>query len=365
MIKFLYILTLSSFCFFGSFISRTKVKHSIKVIHKGISETNPVACTLIEIQDKEGKPEEFYMDVESVVCGDNQCRIDMVRIYWDKLGRYNRFELPDGIDLEKAAGENFSSSDYEKLDAILKNENSSLQDVYKNEIVGTIGSEGADAMSGATILIEKSSYVEGAVWTCYSLWHWVHGETKQIIRDITGDSYSISTLQNLLQQKNYQKFAIQQLTKRNDFSEKTVDLILKVVEKNLELLKTSLNYWEIAPNSVYQNSMRYLIFSGNTASRLLCFNAVLHAKQDLTSFFFQNFKTIVPKLTYQEVHVLLKILKAKNKIPKGSISSFIKQLENDDFFIARRFFFFLKEQKLTPSQEQLMEVFYQKWKDRL
>ncbi|KAA1242872.1 hypothetical protein [Aquimarina sp. RZ0] len=342
-----------------------EIKHDIKVIHKGVSLTEPIECTLVEIQNENGKPQEFYMDVESVVCGDKQCRIDIVRIYWNKLGQYSRLELPDNVELEKEEGEHFSSSDYNKLNIILNDENSPLKDVYKSEIVSTVGSEGVDAMTGATVLVEKSAYVQGAVWTCYSLWHWVHGETKQIIREITGRSYSISELQSSLQGSYYQYFAIEQLIIKKDFSEKTVDAILKVIDVNPMLLKSSLPYWEITPNEIYINTMQRLILSANTNNRLLCFNAILQTKQNLPPDFFKKLNVIIPKLTYQEIDLFLRIVIAKDGITPEVISQLLPLLDNENFLIARRVYWFLNQQELSDFQKSQINVFYQKWKNRL
>ena len=126
----------------------------------------------IKAKEKEGAADQFYMDVKTVVCGDSQCRIDTVRIFWDELGMYDRLVLPKGIQLEKAEGEHFDQADYKKLDAILADKNCSLKEVYKEEVVGTEATEGVDGISGATIILNNKDYVKGAVWTCYTLWHW-------------------------------------------------------------------------------------------------------------------------------------------------------------------------------------------------
>ena len=61
------------------------------------------------------------MYVETVVCGDSQCKIDTVKIYWNALGYYDRLVVPFGVELEKAEGKKFDSKDYEKLNTILSN----------------------------------------------------------------------------------------------------------------------------------------------------------------------------------------------------------------------------------------------------
>lgn len=345
---------------------QNEVKHSIKVIHKGVSLTEPVECILMEVQDENKQPITFYMDVESVVCGNSQCRVDLVRIFWDKFGQYNRLKLPDGVELEKAEGKDFTSEDYKKLDAILKDKNSSLQDVYKNEVVAAFNGDGVDAMSGATVLVEKSSYVKGAVWTCYSLWHWTHGDTKNIIRNITGDAYSTLELQEFLQ-KNllHQQFAIEELTRRKEYSIQTSNLILKAVENNPSLLKLSLEYWRNAPIPVFENTILRLIKISNTQNRLHCLNAILNSKQDLSQLLFEQLSQQLTSFSYQELHVFLDILKSKNATSTDIIGQLLPLLKNDSFLIARRVYWFLSEQTLSKKQERVLKQFYKKYENRL
>ncbi|MEM6965588.1 MAG: hypothetical protein AAF573_12525 [Bacteroidota bacterium] len=342
-----------------------EVKHSIEVLHQGISPTDPVACTLVEIQDAEGQPEAFYMDVESVVCGDQHCRIDLVRIYWNPFGQFSNLVLPQGVFLEKAAGKNFTDVDYKKLEGILENENSTLQDVYKNEIVNTVGSEGVDAMTGATVLLDTSAYVEGAVWTCYSLWHWVHGDTKQLIRNITGNAYPISKLQKLIGENENQDFALEQLIRRQDFSITTAELILKTIEKNPSLLQQSIVYWELAPRPIFTHAMSNLIVISKSKNRLIGFNAILNTQHNLSPSFFKDLNLPLAQLNYQEINLFLKILEKNKMVSEAMMNELVSLLDSEDFLIARCVYWFLNDQSLSEWQQHQLEKFYNIWKERL
>lgn len=345
----------------------TETPHKISVIHKGISLTKPTQSTLIEIQNNKKQPIAYYMNVKSVVCGNQRCRVDVIKVCWDKLGRYSHIELPEGVELEKKEGEDFTDKDYKKLDVILSDPNSPLQNVYKNEIVNTIGSEGVDALTGATILLDKSSYVEGAVWTCYSIWHWIHGESKQILRNITGDSFSMLELKNYLKsdEKHQQLFAVEQFTRRKNYSEATKILVAEEMLKKPYLIKSCIPYLNDSPNIFFRNTMQALIANATTTNRLICLNEVLKTKQQLPTSFFNNVNLDYSTLTFEEVHLLLKIFNSRQLLTDNIKHKLISLLNSNHFLIARRVYWFLKDLTLTEEQKTTLEAFYNTNKERM
>ena len=56
------------------------IEHHIKVIHPGVSTSEPLERILLEVKNPQKETVEFYMEVETVLCSDDQCRIDVVRI---------------------------------------------------------------------------------------------------------------------------------------------------------------------------------------------------------------------------------------------------------------------------------------------
>ncbi|WPR73368.1 hypothetical protein [Algoriphagus sp. NG3] len=344
-----------------------EIAHPIRVIHKGIDLKDPVDCTLMEVRDANNRPAHYYMNVESVVCGDSQCRVDIVKIYWDKFGRFDRLLVPVGVHLEKNEGLSFTGEDYKKLEKILKDENSPLHDLYKSEVVGSMGGEGVDALSGATILVEKSAFVEGAVWTSYSLWHWAHGATKDHIRTITSDSYTISELHSLTQSSDpyVQVFAIEALRAKKEYSLKSIEIILSAVEKDFSLLKSTLSYWKGAPNesSIYAYSQ--LLTEAYSPSRIIILSAILDSDLVFEPTFFENLKLPSGETTYQEIDLWLKILQ-KNRVVTEPIQLQLATLLDDpDFLISRRVYWFLKGQSLPSELQGRLDSYYDKWKEKL
>lgn len=342
-----------------------EIVHKIDIIHKGISLTETIECTLVEAREKE--TESFYMDVESVVCGDSLCRVDIVRLYWDKYARFIRLELPGEVELEKAEGKAFTESDYLKLDSVLRNESSPLSDLYTDQIVGTLASEGVDAVSRASVSINKRDYVEGAIWTCYSLWHWVHGDSKEIIRNLTGDATSLPQLKSLLSStdRDLQYFAIEQLGRRKEYSDEISEFMLASLKDAPDLVGASLDYWEGAPDWIYKHAVKRVLVIPDKEIRLLGLSAVFRSRHSLAEIDLQNLPLSYEQMTYQEVQLLLRILKKYDLSSPGLIENLLPLLDLDDFLIARGVYWYLADQELNKSQEKRLEDFYNKWKKKL
>lgn len=344
-----------------------KIEHPISIIHKGISLTQPVAASLIEVQDEKKVPLYYFMEVESVVCGDSVCRVDIVKLYWDTYARFMRLELPGEVELEKAEGKAFSEEDYQKLDRVLSNEHSPLNDLYSDQIVGTLASEGVDAVSRASVSINKKDYVEGAIWTCYSLWHWVHGDVKSIIRNLSADALSISQLTSLLslEEVHLQLFSIEQLGRRKAYSEKILKLQLKSIAQHPELIEASLDYWEISADSVYLDALPKLIEIPQKEIRLTCLQSLFRSKHELSENFFLELPLSFEEMSYPEIQLFLRLLNKRAISSPKLNTKLIPLLDQEDFLIARGVYWFLADQELNEAQAKRLSDFYQRWKKKL
>ena len=104
--------------------------------------------------DTDGLPDFYHCHVHTPVCSDGLCRSLILDVYWDLLGNFTRFEVPDYPPLTKWDHLEFSAEDYNKLAEILRDKNSilgtvkdvnTLFDPSTNKI-----SETVDAVTGAT-----------------------------------------------------------------------------------------------------------------------------------------------------------------------------------------------------------------------
>lgn len=331
----------------------SEITHVISVLHPGISAKDPVECNLIESKSPYASSSHFYMDVESVVCGSKECKIVTVRIHWNELGAYSKIELRNGADLEKNEGKPFSKTDYEKLESILKDKDSPLQTYYKYELVNNSHANALDAFSGATVEIDKTAIVEGAVWTCYTLWYWANGETVTEIREITAQKYSDEKLIALLKGSNsaYKKFAMEQLILRGNYSGEAQIAVLNASFESQLLGKKSIEYFEKSTSGVYYSSFEKMYLKGNLELRRALLNSMISTRLSVVKGVYEKVseKNILSD-SYQEIDLFFTLLDAKNYVSEIIIQNSLTLLTHENFIIARRAYWYLKKQDVTENQ---------------
>lgn len=345
------------------------IEHHVRVIHPGVSMSLPVERTLVEVKDPQNNTVEFYMNVETVLCSDSQCIVDVVKIYWDTLGFFNRLELPENVYLEKAEGKHFNVEDSEKLNSILANKKCSLKDMFSYEVVGTESSDGVDGISGATIILNTNDYVKGAVWTCYTLWHWANGDVYTIIRNITGDGLESTDFISLCKYGNEvdQIFSIEQLIRRKSFDEKSTDQVIQLVSKaDDKLTKSIITYFEKAPIDSYYTAVELALQQSNLLQRKSYYNSIINYQIRASLEFYERLFTNLDKwVTYDEINSLLSLIATKQISSSKIIRSVLPLLDHSDFVIARRAYWFLSESEFPHKDSIRINEFYKSNLDRL
>lgn len=159
-----------------------------------VTENDTLQYTLQLVTDPEGNPSHFYREIFTPVCFTGECKPVYINFYWDLLGNYRRYDLPPGKVLTKMDHEEFTDDDYVKLQEILTNPSSLLGDVAVGDLVGTGTdnlTDSVDAKTGATLKTIKREVIEGAVYTCYTLWHIAYGKTA--VSKMRGIAESLKT----------------------------------------------------------------------------------------------------------------------------------------------------------------------------
>lgn len=347
-----------------------EIVHQVEVYHPGRADIHGVTQELVELQDATGHPVEFYMDVRSVICLDTKCKIVPVRLFWDHLGFYKRYELARGVKLEKAEGKLFTRDDYRKLHQVLQQENSPLKQLKLEDLVAE-GNEQlvVDAIAGATILIDEGAVVEGAAWTCYTLWHWVYGDVVKIIRQITGDANSLEELRTFLNEgdEDHQVFALEQLLARGAYDSQTADAVIDLASgASQQLSKQLLKYVEQAPSVLYYDAMGRLFNNGDDKQRIMYLNSLLETENIPPPGFYDKFSQQLCHLnSYQEVNILLNIFENKKLSSTEIIKQALCLLDHDKFLIARRAYWFLESQDLPAAAHERVELFERNYSDKL
>lgn len=357
------------------------IAHKVTFEHKGSKTGKDENNTLFEFPVKNDSESEsaFYMDVRSVYCGEDICKIDPVRLHWDRLGIYHRYSLLNNVKLEKAFGEDFTLEDYDKLDRILNNKNAALGFLHKDELIQEMPSGNAvDALSGATITILKEDYVEGAIWTCYTLWHFVHGGVTHIIRDITGSTMTNGALNSLLKTGNVNEkhFAIEQLQRKKAFDTVSISNILlapsdvSILKRDRrEINKAVIDYVNVLPRDKYFNAINSLINMHNSEITLLSLQSLISSSFETPKHFYDELSEQLSTMTlYQEIDLFLALIKLKAVNSKILLANISRLLSHQRFTIARRVYWFLTEQprtSLPKSLQQTLNIFYQTNKEKL
>ncbi|QGY46913.1 hypothetical protein GM418_25615 [Maribellus comscasis] len=139
--------------------------------------------TLYEYLAKSGFPLMYSRRIPTEVCIDDECRPVNIDLYWNNTGRYLGYKLPEGEFLSKTKHKPFVAEEYDRLHTLLGDPLSALAHYSISELVKTKDTTktGVDAVSTATIAAVMDYIVPGAVYTSYTLWHIVYGETKREI----------------------------------------------------------------------------------------------------------------------------------------------------------------------------------------
>ena len=199
--------------------------------------------TMMLCRDSFQLPEGYQTVVNMEVCDDTLCARLILKLSWDLAGNYSGLDTLPGNPLTKFDHGKFTGEDYRKLDQILKDKNSALRVLEKEDLVDQsirMKATTVDAFTGATPATIKKSVVEGAVYTSYSLWHLVNGILCDSIRAFTLSVYSGAVSERLLMSVNYesQLFALKQM-KAPDFEERA-DLIFLILQKSTPLVRAYL-----------------------------------------------------------------------------------------------------------------------------
>ncbi len=344
-----------------------KLTYPVFVKHPGVSVDEKIKCLL---QRSHEEPPHFYMEVPSVVCGDTVCRIDTVRIIWDELGEFMKIELPPGVELEKEGGKKFTGEDYKKLHYILKKRHSSLRWLKKEQLVVPNKSKAVDGVTGATAFaLSKDDFVPGAVWTSYTLWHWVHCGVDTVIAKITLHSKSENELLKWLLKKDdkYAPAALHELIRRKKYSAEAVRTVLECAStKQVNLMNLITEYVLNAPTKIKKSLLEQLLMQNNHVLRVKVLHAIESNKNSLPDIDWTKvFKQILPGITYQEFNLLLNIFEDYHIEQPELVRQIFEQLKNDNIFIARRAYWFLKKQKLNEQEHRKLEQFFVNHKEFL
>lgn len=206
-------------------------------------ENDTTAYILNLAYDAAGRPSHYFRHIFTPVCYTGECKPVYINFYWDLLGNYLRYDLPEGKILTKMDHKEFDQANYDKLQEILGNPQSLLKDVTIYDLIGRDTDklrDSVDAKTGATLKTIKNEVIEGAVYTCYTLWHIAYGKGCGEMKRLTDSLLTDDMLHAFLQSQNYhyQYFAMEKVAENPAFLTDWLEIIRG---KNLFAARTALH----------------------------------------------------------------------------------------------------------------------------
>lgn len=207
---------------------------------------------VIELQDQNGLTIWFGRYFFKDICTTGVCRMVRLWIFWDGTGNYLGIQLDENDPLTKSDHTPFGLQDYTRLDEIMADTVSILKDLRYEDLTveqkvdkENKGIFEVDGYSSATAPSLKEYVVDDAVFTCYTLWHTVYGETKTYIDGLLQDRINPPYIARLINGNSRQQlFALENIRYRNEyfpeFESRILDFITSedknIAEKSLSLI---------------------------------------------------------------------------------------------------------------------------------
>ncbi|AWV99286.1 hypothetical protein DJ013_14375 [Arcticibacterium luteifluviistationis] len=186
---------------------------------------------VIALKDEQGLIDKYKANILAPVCEDRVCYDVNLIFNWNLIGEFVDFEVFSKEPLTKLDHIPFSPEDYQRLQGILKNQDLNFVKIPAEELVVKSDKPKLDGYSGATKETVKKEVIEGALYTCYTLWHIANGAVVDSIKSHTVNALNADLVSKIAKQKsqtaNY--FLINHLD-TNGFKENIATILNSITE---------------------------------------------------------------------------------------------------------------------------------------
>ena len=237
---------------------------SSALINKNYICTLPGADAQIKIDtvfDASGILDYYRAHISTPICEADKCYAVDIIFYWDLIGRFLKYDTIPGAGLTKLDHQPFQQQDYIKLKEILRDDHSILASYDKEELVRDHRRSEIDGFTGATINEIKENVIEGAVYSCYTLWHIAHGPTAEILQKSTKDMFNQGLVRKLVNMEdqaiNY--FLIDQFSSL-DFMKYKSEILITLSDRQGYYIKNAI---EKMPSAFVADSIAQSYFASH------------------------------------------------------------------------------------------------------
>ena len=329
------------------------------------------------------------MEVTSVFCSDEKCDVITLTMLWDSIGRFADYQLPQGGRLTKYEHEPFQKADYTKFDQLMRKRRSVLGELDIKEIVvkqkeplkntGKASTEKpkdvagksdavqkVDAISGATPSHIQQEVVEGAAYTCFTMWHWANGNTALKIREHAQQLGNRDWLMGMLESDDTTKidFALEAIVSRklNDAAAQA-KLIAAAKVASMEGFRLIVSQLEAThpKRDAFYAALQELMTAGDAERRIHLLEHIEKLNQaPPMALLEQNAAKLAAVENFYELQLFLKIADKHQALSHELLSGIAKVLGHENFFFSRRAYGFLKDKRLPAETRGAVETFEKK-----
>jgi hypothetical protein len=188
---------------------------------------------IIQVRSEGGIPAHYFIELQTGVCYENECRpLDML-IYWNITGRYLGFKLVNGEFLSKYDHKPFTRQEYERLHQLLADPFLPLGNYAFEDLVASNDSNNqlTDGVSGATSKDVLEYVVDGAAYTTHKLWNVVYGPIQQQVINLTEKKLGSFLFTKILQSTNQsdRTWALERISLVPELDDSMVDLVIQII----------------------------------------------------------------------------------------------------------------------------------------
>lgn len=180
-----------------------------------VNDTLEIQVNLI--QDQKTAAYYYHAFLATDICNDKVCLPIQVDLFWNLMGEYDHFSVPQGQVFTKFDHQYFDQTDYDLLQDILRDTLSPIRDYAVEEFLDKKEQKYSielDAITRPTLKVFSNVTVPGALYTVYALWHIVNGNIKQLIRnklDVVYKQYQFADFFATSNSASYQEYYLEKL----------------------------------------------------------------------------------------------------------------------------------------------------------
>ncbi len=312
--------------------------------------------SLYLVKTKESIPIHYFKNITTEVCFDNECRLLNITVYWNITGRYLGFELPDGEFLSKHDHEPFSSNEYERLNDLLADPTLPLGEISFAKLIETpeTQADSVDGVSGATTEDVTKIVVKGAAYTTYTLWNIVHGPTRDLVAGLTEKQLSPDLIDLILKSPDIDDrvWALDRISQITALNPKLTSTLLDIISGDDFFLTYSVIN-AIKASHLNSYTLQFALFSiykeaDHSIKRMIV--AKLMEAPYLSAELTSTSRNLLGKLNGKQLGDILKLYTMHSIDDLETYKSVAEILKNENRFISRQAFKFLKESNISDRE---------------